>query len=114
MDLSVTAIRGFSREMINSINELAVKNDIYDRLALLILKEGYQGVFITREDKQGNLSGYVFKGNPDDLIKSELIQVPENSSAPVWAAPSINSSPTAPVTPPPSPSPIAWWSSPTG
>ncbi|MGD9218303.1 MAG: PP2C family protein-serine/threonine phosphatase [Desulfobacterales bacterium] len=86
MDLSVTAIRGFSREMINSINELAVKNDIYDRLALLILKEGYQGVFITREDKQGNLSGYVFKGNPDDLIKSELIQVPENSSAPVWAA----------------------------
>jgi hypothetical protein len=86
MDLSVTAIRGFSREVINSINALAVKNDIYDRLALLILKEGYQGVFITREDKQGNLSGYVFKGNPDDLIKSELIQVPENSSAPVWAA----------------------------
>ncbi|MGD8493856.1 MAG: hypothetical protein PVH44_09625, partial [Desulfobacterales bacterium] len=35
MDISLTAIRGFSREVINSINELAKKNDIYDRLALL-------------------------------------------------------------------------------
>ena len=86
MDVSLSAIRRFSREVINSINELAVKNDIYDRLALLILREGYRGVFITREDKQGNLSGYAFKGQPDDLIKSELIQVPENSSAPIWAS----------------------------
>lgn len=86
MDVSLSAIRGFSREVINSINELAVKNDIYDRLALLILREGYQGVFITREDKEGNLSGYAFKGNSDSLTKSELIQVPENSSAPVWAS----------------------------
>lgn len=86
MDASLAAIRGFSREVINSINELAVKNDIYDRLALLILREGYQGVFITREDKDGNLSGYVFKGKSEDLIKSELIQVPENSSAPIWAS----------------------------
>jgi hypothetical protein len=86
MDVSLSAIRRFSREVINSINDLAVKNDIYDRLALLILREGYRGVFITREDKQGNLSGYAFKGKPDDLIKSELIQVPENSAAPIWAS----------------------------
>ncbi|MGD2185872.1 MAG: PP2C family protein-serine/threonine phosphatase [Desulfobacterales bacterium] len=86
MDLSLSAIRGFSREVINSINDLAVKNDIYDRLALLILREGYQAVFITREDKQGNLSGYVFKGSSDNLVKSELIQVPEHSSAPIWAS----------------------------
>ncbi len=86
MDVSLRAIRGFSREVINSINELAVKNDIYDRLALLILKEGYQGVFITREDKDGNLAGYVFKGNSDGLVKSEFIQVPEASAAPIWAS----------------------------
>jgi serine phosphatase RsbU (regulator of sigma subunit) len=84
MDLSLSSIRQFSREVINSINDLAVKNDIYDRLALLILREGYQAVFITREDKQGNLSGYVFKGKPGDLAKSELIKVPENSAAPIW------------------------------
>ena len=86
MDVSLSAIRRFSREIINSINELTVNNDIFDRLALLILKEGYQGVFITREDKEGNLSGYAFKGKPDGLIKSRLIQVPENSSAPIWAS----------------------------
>lgn len=86
MDISLTSIRRFSREVINSINELAKKNDIYDRLALLILKEGYQGVFITREDKDGNLAGYVFKGNSHKLVKSEYIQVPEASAAPVWAA----------------------------
>ena len=84
MDVSLLAIRRFSREVVNAINELAVKNDIYDRLALLILREGYKGVFITREDKEGHLSGYVFKGKPDGLIKSKLIQVPENSSAPIW------------------------------
>lgn len=86
MDVSLSAIRRFSREVINSINDLAVKNDIYDRLALLTLREGYQGVFITREDKQGHLSGYAFKGTPENLIKSELIQVPEDSSAPIWAS----------------------------
>jgi len=86
MEASLSAIRRFSREVINSINELIIQNDIYDRLALLILGEGYQGVFITREDKEGNLSGYAFKGKPDDLAKSDLIQVPENSAAPIWAS----------------------------
>lgn len=86
MDVSLSAIRRFSREVINSINDLVAKNDIYDRLALLILREGYRGVFITREDKQGHLSGYVFKGSADNLVKSELIQVPEASSAPIWAS----------------------------
>ena len=86
MDLSLTAIRGFSREVINSINELVKRNDMYDRLALLILKEGYQGVFITREDQEGNLAGYAFKGNSHELLKSEYIQVPEDSAAPIWAS----------------------------
>ncbi len=84
MDVSLSAIRRFSREVINSINELVIKNDIYDRLAMLILREGYQAVFITREDKEEILSGYVFKGTPEYLAKSELIQVPKNSAAPIW------------------------------
>ena len=86
MDVSLSAIRGFSREVIDSIHDLSVKNDIYDRLALLILRGGYQGVFITRKDDEGNLSGYAFRGKPDDLIESELIKVPENSSARIWAS----------------------------
>jgi hypothetical protein len=86
MDSSLAAIRQFTREVIDSINELVIKNDIYDRLALLILREGYHGVFITREDRTGDLSGYVFKGNSDDPVKSGLIEVPDNLSAPIWAS----------------------------
>ncbi len=86
MDLSLAAIRQFSREIINSINELVIKNDIYHRLASLMLREGYQGVFITREDRAGNLSGYAYKGKKEDPVKSELIEVPENSLAPIWAS----------------------------
>ena len=86
MDSSLSATRRFSREVINSIDELVVKNDIYDRLALLVLREGYRGVFITREDRAGNLSGYVYKGNPDDQVKSGLIEISKNSSAQIWAS----------------------------
>ena len=86
MDSSLSAIRRFSHEVMNSINELVIKNDIYDRLALIILSEGYHAVFIAREDRAGNLSGYVFKGKHDDSVKSELIRVPENSTAPIWAS----------------------------
>ena len=86
MEFSLSAIRGFNREVVNSIDQLVVNNDIYERLAQLIIREGYQGVFITREDREGNLSGYVFKGQSDDLIRSELTAVSEKSSAPIWAS----------------------------
>jgi serine phosphatase RsbU (regulator of sigma subunit) len=86
MQISLSAINRFSREVIDSINELVNNNDIYDRLALLILGEGYQGVFITREDRDGNLSGYAFKKTCNELEKSELIVVAKNSSAPIWAS----------------------------
>jgi serine phosphatase RsbU (regulator of sigma subunit) len=86
LEFSLSAIMGFNREVMNSINELVKDNDIYDRLALLIIKEGYRGVFITRENQAGNLSGFVFKGKPDTLVRSELIVVSEKSSAPIWAS----------------------------
>jgi hypothetical protein len=84
LDLSLAVIRQFSDEVINSINDLVRTNDIYDRLARLILGEGYQGVFITREDREGNLAGYVFKGQQNDLVKSDLIRILKDSPAPIW------------------------------
>ena len=50
LEFSLSAIRGFNRDIVNSINALVKDNDIYDRLALLIIKEGYRGVFIAREN----------------------------------------------------------------
>lgn len=86
MEFSLSAIRGFNREVVNAIDQLVVNNDIYDRLAQLIIREGYQGVFITREDQDGNLSGFVFKGEASSLARSELIVVSEKSSAPIWSS----------------------------
>ena len=86
MEFSLSAIREFNRDVLNSISELINKNDIYDRLAHLIRREGYRGIFITREDQAGNLSGYAYKGDPENLIRSELIVVSKNSSAPIWSS----------------------------
>jgi serine phosphatase RsbU (regulator of sigma subunit) len=84
LDASLSEIRQFSNEVINSIHELVITNNIYDRLARLIIREGYRGIFITREDQEGNLAGYVFKGMPDDSLKSDLIKISKDSSAPIW------------------------------
>ena len=47
--------------------------------------ESFRAEMIIRPAEQGNRSGYAFKGKPDGLIKSRLIQVLENSSAPIWS-----------------------------
>ena len=43
----------------------------------------YQGVFITRIDSEGNLSGYVFKKNGEPR-RSGTIQIAKDSYAPVF------------------------------
>jgi len=48
LDLSFSAIRQFSQEVIEKINVLIRNNDVYDRLAGLMLKEGFEGIFITK------------------------------------------------------------------
>jgi len=83
LDLSLSVIRRFSEEIIGSINDLVDENDIYDRLCGLIFQEGYEAVFITREDPEGNLSGHVCKTENDQLCLSEPIIVSKSSEAPV-------------------------------
>ena len=83
LDFSLSAIRRFSSEMITSINELIRTNDAYDRVSRLILQEGYNGVFITREDQEGNLAGHVFRQDNGKLMRSDSIKVSKNSPAPV-------------------------------
>ncbi len=57
--------------------------DLYDMLAEFVLTNEYSGVFITRMDSKGNLSGYVFKQEDNRIEKSELITIASDSSAPV-------------------------------
>lgn len=83
-DLSLSVIRGFSDEIITSIDQLVKKNDSYERLCRLIFKEGYEGVFISREDSQGDLSGHVCKSDGGQLCLSEPITIDKKSHAPIW------------------------------
>jgi len=48
LDLSLSATRRFSQEVIDNINVLIRNNDVYDRLADLMLKEGFEGIFIAK------------------------------------------------------------------
>lgn len=83
LDFSLSAIRKFSGEMISSIDEFIRIDSVYDRVAWLILQEGYHGVFITREDQKGNFFGYVFKKDQDNLVRSDQINIIRSSRASV-------------------------------
>ncbi|HEB73006.1 MAG TPA: HD domain-containing protein [Nitrospirae bacterium] len=82
--LSIT--RMFSSELITSIKEISKANDIYDKLANLFLQEGYEGVFIARENESGDFTGHVLKIKNGGLSKSDPIEIEHNSMAPVLAS----------------------------
>ena len=84
LDGQLVTIRNFTQEIISSLPDLVVHDDSSERLAKLILLEGYQGVFITETDQRGHLSGRVYKMNGDQLLISEPIEVPRTSQAPIW------------------------------
>ena len=83
LDFSLSAIRKFSGEMLSSIDEFIRIDSVYDRVSWLILQEGYHGVFITRQDQKGNLFGYVFKKDQDNLVRSDQVDILRSSRAPV-------------------------------
>jgi hypothetical protein len=83
LDFSLSAIRKFSGEMLSSIDEFIRSDSVYDRVAWLILQEGYHGVFITRQDQKENLFGYVFTKDQDNLVRSDQINISGSSLAPI-------------------------------
>lgn len=83
LDFNLSSIRRFSSEIVTSVKDISKENDIYDRLAGLILSQGYKGVFITRKDNDGYYGGNVFKSENGGLVKSYLIKISEDSAAPL-------------------------------
>lgn len=74
----------FSNSVLNNIEDLVYKNDVYDRLAKIILNEGFMGLFFTRLGGQNKeLKGFAFKSLNGKIEKSSKIVVPLNSGAPV-------------------------------
>ncbi|MBW2338329.1 MAG: HD domain-containing protein, partial [Deltaproteobacteria bacterium] len=72
----------YTDSLISDIKTLARKKSTYDHLAAYILNN-YEGVLITRNDPDGNLSGYMFKGN-GEVRRSEAIVIAGDSYAPVF------------------------------
>jgi hypothetical protein len=67
--------------LMSDIKTLARKKSTYDHLAAYILNN-YEGVFITRNDPDGNLAGYVLKRN-GEIKRSENIVIDRGSYSPI-------------------------------
>lgn len=72
----------YTDSLISNIKTLARKKSTYDHLAAYILNN-YEGVLITRNDPDGNLSGYAFKRNGENR-RSEAIVISGDSYSPVF------------------------------
>lgn len=90
LDQRLSLVRLFSGEIMTSIKDVAKENDIYDRLATLILQDGYRGVFLAREIQSGDMAGLVSKTEDGMLVKSGLIEIPKSSLAPVLDSRKLN------------------------
>lgn len=73
----------FSSSMVIDVNQSVETHDVYERLAAFMLKE-YEAIFITREDKDGNLNGYTFKRGETGLKRSQEIKILKESAAPIF------------------------------
>ena len=72
----------YTGSLISNVQTLAREKSTYDHLAAYIL-HNYEGVLITRNDPDGNLSGYVFKQN-GEVKRSENIVIAVDSYSPVF------------------------------
>jgi len=83
LDLRIGIQRQFSNDIMNSLSDLVYQNDIYDRLARMILLDNYEGVFFTRYTDDRILEGTAYKYRKGKYEKSQSIEVSSDSSAPV-------------------------------
>lgn len=80
----MNSLSDFNNSVLNEIEDLIYKNHVFDKLAKVILDEGYKGLFITsltREKKV--LKGYAYKYSGDEIVKSNKIKLSVYSHAPV-------------------------------
>ena len=72
----------YTGSLMSNVQMLAREKSTYDHLAAYIL-HNYEGVLITRNDPDGNLSGYAFKQN-GEVKRSENIVIANDSYSPVF------------------------------
>lgn len=83
MDLKIGMQRKLSSDLMSSLDELIYLGDIYERLAKIILAEGYYGVFLTKTIPGEMSEGHAYKLHKGVFEKSRPIKVDPDSPAPV-------------------------------
>lgn len=83
----IKLLKDFNKSIMDEVDNLVYKNDVYDKLATIILNEGYKGIVISKLSSSGNkLSGYVYKGNANRVIKSSRVEITIDSRAPLTSS----------------------------
>jgi|GEM_PF-1333922 len=83
LDLRIGIQRQFSIDIMNSLSELVYQNDIYERLAKLILVDDYEGVFLAKLREDNVLEGHAYKHKNGKYEKSGAIEIISDYSAPI-------------------------------
>ena len=83
LDLRIGIQRQFSNEILNSLSDLVYQNDIYERLAKLIILDDYEGVFLTRFINASTHEGNAYKHKKGKFEKSKAIEISLDSDSPV-------------------------------
>ena len=86
LDQRLESIRRFSNEIIDSLAQIVEEHDALSRLASMIIDDGYRGVFIATQASDGSLRGYVYVAGSEGLLRSETVEIPPNSRAPILSS----------------------------
>ena len=72
----------YSSTLLYTLDHVVASGDAFETLSAFLLKD-YEAVFITRTDDDKNLVGTVFKNKGEQVKKSDVIMIPEESQAPI-------------------------------
>jgi len=81
-DKNLKVIREFNNNVVESLDNLVINNDIYLRLSEIIFNYHYKGIVIL-EMKENNLEGSMFKASSTGVISKETITMRIDSIAPI-------------------------------
>jgi hypothetical protein len=72
----------YSDSLIEQLHQPRKRRTAYEHFASFLLKE-YEAVFITRTDRENNLTGFAFRRDINLITQSESITIQSNSLAPI-------------------------------
>lgn len=79
LDLKLKRQSLFNNEILNSMDELTYSNDVFERMVANILSDDFRGIFLTQLDDNDQLTGYVYKRENGEIVKSDQLHIDKDS-----------------------------------